>query len=293
VAPAGVPAAGYGVFATRDLAAGEFVLEYKGDVVPYDRWCAHIRELKSAQGQVGDWPYVREELYGMSITEGEDVNIIIDGATSGGVARFINHSCFPNCSVNFILAPEPETYGMWRYHAAVYTKRPIPALQQLSLDYVWYDASDGASETVASVQGEAARLFNSAVGLANARVGPPTVPQREACWREGEDGVGAPSPVVRVEAGDAPRVHCGVEEAGEELCAAVLQLPEGDRYEIREGGQVPADVRMTFLKAGAWAVGIGCMCNGDSSLNDNHVCSGVIGLDVRTCLRDNLPLPLP
>ena len=30
VAPCGVVAAGFGVFATRDIPAGEFVLEYKG-----------------------------------------------------------------------------------------------------------------------------------------------------------------------------------------------------------------------------------------------------------------------
>ena len=69
VAPAGVTAAGFGVFATRDLKAGEFVLEYKGDVMPYDRWCQDVRDIKDAKGQEGDWPYVREELYGMSITE--------------------------------------------------------------------------------------------------------------------------------------------------------------------------------------------------------------------------------
>jgi len=132
-----VTEAGFGVFATRDLDAGEFVLEYKGDAVPYDGWCAYIRGLKEDMGQIGDWPYIREELYGMSITDGDDVNVIIDGANSGGVARFINHSCFPNCSVQFVLCPDRDTVGMWRYRVAIYTSKPVPQYTQLALDYVW------------------------------------------------------------------------------------------------------------------------------------------------------------
>jgi len=178
-------------------------------------------------------------------------------------------------------------------------------MQQLSLDYVWYDSSDSGSETVASVRGEAVRLFNSAVEEVNKQMGPPALPLRiqEFSSPSGEAGSSLIEEAEEEEEeeeemeGEAletnkdPRIHCGVGAADSGLCDLVSRLNDEDRYCVRLCQEIPTSTRLSFMKAAAWDVGIGCLCTDDSSLNDNHICTGVIGLDVKSAFKDQLSLP--
>lgn len=70
---------GRGVYATEPIRKGKRIIEYKGKVVPW--------ELASEQA---DGPHTF--LFGL--TNGKDV---IDPDFGGNDARWINHSCKPNC----------------------------------------------------------------------------------------------------------------------------------------------------------------------------------------------------
>ncbi len=74
---------GRGVFATRDIAAGTRIVEYKGE---------RITEKQALQrhGRNKENPH---HTFFFSLEDGR----LIDGAKDGNNARWINHACAPNC----------------------------------------------------------------------------------------------------------------------------------------------------------------------------------------------------
>jgi len=78
---------GRGLFATRDFERGEEVIEYMGELVrPI---IADIREQRYRQKGQGNYLFKLDD----------DNKFVIDAANFSSMARFINHSCFPNCVV--------------------------------------------------------------------------------------------------------------------------------------------------------------------------------------------------
>lgn len=73
---------GKGVFATRALAAGERVLQYKGEIIT---WRDAVRRHR------------REGIEGHTFLFGLSDGSVIDGSRNGNSARWLNHSCAPNC----------------------------------------------------------------------------------------------------------------------------------------------------------------------------------------------------
>jgi len=107
-------------------------------------------------------------------------------------------------------------------------------------------------------------------------------------------GASSEGPGPQLRGHDLIRVHCGIEEPDTLLCALVSRTHESDRYSIdrHRGEEIPIGIRLSFYKAAAYAVGIGCLCSLDSSLNDSPgSCSGVIGLDIKSCIDNRMPLP--
>ncbi|MYM68098.1 SET domain-containing protein-lysine N-methyltransferase [Pseudoduganella sp. FT55W] len=74
---------GNGVFAQRDIAPGERIVEYAGREITWDE--AQVR----AEEQGGP----HNHTFFFSLANGN----VIDGGDHGNEARFINHSCEPNC----------------------------------------------------------------------------------------------------------------------------------------------------------------------------------------------------
>ena len=74
---------GNGVFARRDIPAGENIVEYEGERISSDE--SAIRADNSA-GPVN-------HTFFFSLADGN----VIDGGSGGNDARFINHACEPNC----------------------------------------------------------------------------------------------------------------------------------------------------------------------------------------------------
>ena len=74
---------GRGVFATRDYREGERILEYKGKLITSDE----------ADAQADDESMRRHHTFLFAV----NAQWVIDGADGGNEARYINHSCDPNC----------------------------------------------------------------------------------------------------------------------------------------------------------------------------------------------------
>ncbi|KAJ3356730.1 histone methyltransferase set2 [Entophlyctis luteolus] len=77
---------GFGLMATQNIKKGQFVIEYVGEVIPQSMFLKRVREY-SEQGV--------KHFYFMSIKSEE----VIDAYKKGNHARFMNHSCAPNCEL--------------------------------------------------------------------------------------------------------------------------------------------------------------------------------------------------
>jgi uncharacterized protein len=109
------PIHGTGVFATRDIAAEEEIVEYAG------------RRITPAQADA-EYPdddghtflYVLNDQY------------LIDGGVDGNDSRWINHSCDPNCEVWLI---ESDDGNPKHDRLVIQAMRPIRAGEELTYDY--------------------------------------------------------------------------------------------------------------------------------------------------------------
>ena len=75
---------GRGIVAARKLKAGERIIEYKGERISW----------KEADRRPPSDPGDPHHTFFFSLSDGKTV---IDAASGGNAARWINHSCDPNC----------------------------------------------------------------------------------------------------------------------------------------------------------------------------------------------------
>ena len=101
---------GKGVFAARDLEKGERIIEYKGERITWEQ------ALKRHPHN----PLEPNHTFFFDIDEG----MVIDGGAQGNSARWINHSCEPNCEAR-------EDKG----HVFIHALRDIARGEELSYDY--------------------------------------------------------------------------------------------------------------------------------------------------------------
>jgi SET domain-containing protein len=104
------PVHGRGVFALADIESGTLILEYKGKLVS---WSSAQRTYARSDAEQG-----HTFLFGL------DDGRVIDGAQGGNSARWLNHSCAPNC--------EAEQDGE---RVFIRTIRPIGKGTELYIDY--------------------------------------------------------------------------------------------------------------------------------------------------------------
>lgn len=102
---------GKGVYALVDIAAGERIIEYTGEVITWDE----------AQDRHPHDPADPNHTFYFHIDDGH----VIDAKFGGNSARWINHSCAPNCEAE-------ETDGGRVFIRAL---RDIAAGEELFYDY--------------------------------------------------------------------------------------------------------------------------------------------------------------
>ncbi|KAG0208129.1 histone methyltransferase set2 [Mortierella sp. NVP41] len=106
---------GFGLRAKEDLPTGSFVMEYIGEVLPYANFVKRTREYSVAGV---------EHFYFMSLQSDE----VIDATKKGCLARFINHSCNPNCHL------EKWVVGS-KLRIGIFTIKPVRDGEELTFDY--------------------------------------------------------------------------------------------------------------------------------------------------------------
>lgn len=89
------PIHGRGVFAKRKIPKGTRVIEYLGERIQLEKLCRDPATVGTAR------------VYAFYLDE----NTVIDGARNGNDARFINHSCDPNCEA-YCIDDRVYIYGM-------------------------------------------------------------------------------------------------------------------------------------------------------------------------------------
>jgi SET domain-containing protein len=104
---------GKGVFALRDIRKGETIIEYVGEIISW----------KQADKRQSSDPDDPNHTFFFSIGDGSKV---IDANVGGNAARFINHSCNPNCE-----SDEDEETG----RVFIKAVRNIKAGDELNYDY--------------------------------------------------------------------------------------------------------------------------------------------------------------
>lgn len=106
------PKQGLGAFATKAIPEGTRLIEYTGE---------HLTP-EEADVRYPDVPGERHHTYLFAI----DDDIVIDAAVGGNEARFINHSCDPNCDAIV------EDGHIW-----IETIRDIAPGEELAYDYAY------------------------------------------------------------------------------------------------------------------------------------------------------------
>ncbi len=101
---------GKGVFALINIPKGEVIIEYKGDVITW----------QEAQDRHPHNPLEPNHTFYFHINEEH----VIDGGVNGNSARWINHSCNPNC--------EADEIGE---HVFIKSIKNIKAGDELNYDY--------------------------------------------------------------------------------------------------------------------------------------------------------------
>jgi SET domain-containing protein len=104
---------GKGVFALQDIAEGETVIEYVGEVITW----------KEADKRGPSDPNDENHTFFFSVKDGKRV---IDANVGGNAARWINHSCKPNCEAD----EDDETNRVF-----IKALRNIKAGEELNYDY--------------------------------------------------------------------------------------------------------------------------------------------------------------
>ena len=79
----------WGLYAMENIAANDMIIEYVGEKVRQQ--VADMRERQYLKSGIGSSYLFRI-----------DENTVIDATKKGGIARFINHSCTPNCTAKII-----------------------------------------------------------------------------------------------------------------------------------------------------------------------------------------------
>ncbi|MFM0039866.1 SET domain-containing protein-lysine N-methyltransferase [Paraburkholderia strydomiana] len=113
------PVHGKGVFAMRQLAMGERMLEYKGEVTT---WRKALRRHR------------REGVTGHTFLFGLSDGRVIDGSRGGNSARWLNHACTPNFET---IEDDGRIF--------IHTLRLVDAGEELFIDYL-LEIDDAADE---------------------------------------------------------------------------------------------------------------------------------------------------
>ncbi|KPI45433.1 Histone-lysine N-methyltransferase, H3 lysine-4 specific [Cyphellophora attinorum] len=124
----------WGLYSLESITAGEMIIEYVGEKIRQE--VADLREIKYTESGIGS-------SYLFRIDEGT----VVDATKKGGIARFINHSCDPNCTAKII-----RVGGTKRI--VIYALRDIEKDEELTYDYK-FEREIGSDDRIPCLCGSA------------------------------------------------------------------------------------------------------------------------------------------
>ncbi|WKT43405.1 hypothetical protein QSH57_008241 [Fusarium oxysporum f. sp. vasinfectum] len=125
----------WGLYAMENIAKDDMIIEYVGEQVRQQ--IAEIRENRYLKSGIGSSYLFRI-----------DDNTVIDATKKGGIARFINHSCEPNCTAKII-----KVEGSKRI--VIYALQDIAMSEELTYDYK-FEREIGSLDRIPCLCGTAA-----------------------------------------------------------------------------------------------------------------------------------------
>jgi SET domain-containing protein len=133
------PIHGTGVFATRDIKAEEEIVWYEGALITHAEADAREDTGHTFLFTLNEW-------------------WVVDAAVGGNDARFINHSCDPNCEA---VGVEDDSGDPSKEQIVIQAMRDIRAGEELTYDY--------QLETEEPIDDEDRELWRCRCGAANCR----------------------------------------------------------------------------------------------------------------------------
>ncbi|KAK5654827.1 hypothetical protein OQA88_6863 [Cercophora sp. LCS_1] len=125
----------WGLYAMENIPKDDMIIEYVGEEVRQQ--IADLREHRYLKSGIGSSYLFRI-----------DDNTVIDATKKGGIARFINHSCMPNCTAKII-----KVEGSKRI--VIYALRDIAQNEELTYDYK-FEREIGSLDRIPCLCGTAA-----------------------------------------------------------------------------------------------------------------------------------------
>lgn len=125
----------WGLFTLENIPKDDMIIEYVGEKVRQQ--ISEIREQRYLQSGLGSSYLFRI-----------DENWVIDATKKGGIARFINHSCQPNCMAKIITVEGTK-------RIVIYALRDIEMNEELTYDYK-FEREIGAVDRIPCLCGTAA-----------------------------------------------------------------------------------------------------------------------------------------
>ncbi|CAH0760732.1 unnamed protein product [Diatraea saccharalis] len=110
---------GRGLFCKRDIEEGDMVIEYAGEVIRAVLADQREKRYEAMSGRRG---------VGGCYMFRIDDNLVVDATLKGNAARFINHSCDPNCYSRVV-----DIHG--HKHILIFALRRITVGEELTYDY--------------------------------------------------------------------------------------------------------------------------------------------------------------
>ncbi|TMW41095.1 hypothetical protein DOY81_013825, partial [Sarcophaga bullata] len=118
---------GFGLVCREPIKAGSFIIEYVGEVINDDEFQARLQQKSRDRD---------ENFYFLSVEK----DYIIDAGPKGNLARFMNHSCEPNCETQKWSVNSLNRVGLFAI-------KDIPENTELTFNYHWDDLLGNEKET--------------------------------------------------------------------------------------------------------------------------------------------------
>lgn len=125
----------WGLYAMENIAMNDMIIEYVGEKVRQQ--VADLREHRYLKSGIGSSYLFRI-----------DENTVVDATKKGGIARFINHSCMPNCTAKIITVEKSK-------RIVIYALRDIAQNEELTYDYK-FEREIGSTDRIPCLCGTAA-----------------------------------------------------------------------------------------------------------------------------------------